>query len=63
MGVAIAKFGDVLMEMTEGNFVILADDATFQQSPESFDSVGVNLAVYVSDLMVDDFMPHHCCPN
>jgi hypothetical protein len=53
MVVPITEFGDVLMQVAQRDFVALAYDATYQQPPESFDSVGVNLAAYVADFVID----------
>jgi len=38
--------------------MVLADDAALQQSPERFNGVGVNFAVNVSNLVIDDLMLH-----
>jgi len=58
MVVAIAELSDVLMQMAKGDFVVLADDAALQQSPESFDCVGVNLAIGIGEFMIDRAMRH-----
>lgn len=58
MVVAIAEFGDVLMQMAKGNFVVLANNAALQQSPESFDSIGVNFTVRIANLVIDYLMGH-----
>lgn len=58
MVVAIAKLGDVLMQMAQGDLVVLADDTALQQPPESFNRVRVDFAIYVGNLMVDDRVKH-----
>lgn len=58
MIVAIAKLRDVLMEMAQRDAVILSKDATLQQTPERFDGVGVNFAIGIADLVIDDLMRH-----
>jgi hypothetical protein len=55
---AIAEFGDVLMQMAKGNFVILPDDAALEQSPEGFNCVGVDFTVRIADLVIDGLMFH-----
>ena len=55
---SVAKLGDVLMKMAKCNAVVLAGDATLQQSPERFDGIGMNLPVYIGDLMVNHGMAH-----
>lgn len=60
MGVPIAKFNGVLMQVWKGYFVVLADDAPFEQTPESLDGIRVDLPIGVADLMVNDRVGHEC---
>lgn len=58
MIVAIAKLGDVLVEMAQSHAMVLPEDAAFQQPPKGFDSVCVNFAVGIANLVIDDLMRH-----
>src|SRR5258708_1915786 len=58
MVVAITELGNVLMQMAESDFVILAEDAAFQQAPKSFNGVGMNLAIGIREFMVDRAVWH-----
>lgn len=60
MSVPIAEFNGVLMQVLEGHFVILADDAPLEQAPESLDGIRVDFPIGVADLMIDDGMRHEC---
>lgn len=46
------------MQMAKGNFVVLAHDAALQQSPEAFNRVGVNFAIRIAHLMIDNEVGH-----
>src|SRR5450759_2395121 len=56
--VAVAKLGDVLMEMAKSDAMVLADDAAFQQAPKSLNAVRVDFAICVAHLMIDDGVRH-----
>ena len=58
MVVAIAELGDVLTKVTNGDFVVLANQPTLQEAPETFDRVGVDFALCVTDLMVNGVVWH-----
>src|SRR5258708_34004436 len=58
MVVAIAELGDVLMQMAKRDLVVLDENAAFQQTPESFNGVGVNFAVSVGEFVVDRSVRH-----
>jgi hypothetical protein len=56
--IAMAKLSNVLMQVTERNFVALANDATLQEAPKPFNAVGMNLTIGIGNLMIDDGVRH-----
>jgi hypothetical protein len=54
--VSEAKFIKILVEITDTDLVVLADNAALEDSPKAFNRIGMDMAYSVGHLMIDSFM-------